>query len=290
MNAPVKIEGPLLLARRAAAGDGWQVQDVICRSGPQDGSFEEQHATVTVAMVMGGTFQYRSSVGPALLTPGALMLGAPGVCFECGHEHGTGDRCLAFHYRPDLWETLVAAIAGVKRAELAQPQLPPLETLAPLFAEAETARDEHDAPALEELAFRIAGTVAGTLADAPRRARTPSNRDIKRVTGIVRRIESAPEDEHQLTLLARDAAMSPYHFLRTFRQVVGMAPHQYVLRTRLHRAALRLRRSSDEIAAIAFGAGFNDLSTFNRRFKKVMGASPSVYRASRRKNQVGQVL
>jgi AraC-like DNA-binding protein len=281
MNAPRKIEGPLLSARDAAAGAGWLVQDVICRSGPQDGSFEERHQSIAIAMVMGGTFQYRSSVGRAVLTPGAVMLGTPGVCYECGHEHGVGDRCLAFHYRPDLWAGIVAAIPGVKRSAVALPQLPPLEALAPLFAEAEAARDEDDAPALEELAWRIAGTVAGTLADAPRRVRTPSSRDIKRITGIVRRIEAEPEDEHPLTRLAGDAAMSPYHFLRTFRQVVGMAPHQYVLRTRMHRAAVRLRRSRDEIAAIAFGAGFNDLSTFNRRFKKVMGVSPSLYRARR---------
>jgi AraC family transcriptional regulator len=290
MNAPTKIDAPLLSARNAAAGDGWVVQDVICRSGPEDGSFEERHQSIAVAMVMGGTFQYRSSVGRAVLTPGAVMLGAPGVCFECGHEHGLGDRCLAFHYRPDLWEDIVAAIPGVKRTAVTLPQLPPLETLAPLFAEAETARDEEDVPALEELAWRIAGVVAGTLADAPRRARTPSSRDIQRVTAIVRRIETEPEVEQSLARLAGDAAMSPYHFLRTFRQVVGMAPHQYVLRTRMHRAAVRLRRSREEIAVIAFGAGFNDLSTFNRRFKKVMGVSPSLYRASRRKNQVGQVL
>ena len=38
--------------------------------------------------------------------------------------------------------------------------------------------------------------------------------------------------------LAGTAAMSPYHFLRTFRAVVGMTPHQYILHTRLHRAAV----------------------------------------------------
>jgi AraC family transcriptional regulator len=281
MNAPAKIEAPLLSARDAASGDGWLVQDVICRSGPEHGTFEEQHKAIAIAMVMGGTFQYRSSVGRAVLTPGAIMLGGPGVCYECGHEHGVGDRCLAFHYRPDLWEKIVAAIPGAKSVDVTRPQLPPLEALTPLFAEAEAARDENDAPALEELAWRIAGTVAGTLLDTPRRARAPSSRDIKRVTAIVRHIEVTPEAEHSLTSLAGDAAMSPYHFLRTFRQVVGMAPHQYVLRTRLQRAALRLRRSRDEISAIAFDAGFNDLSTFNRRFKKVMGASPSLYRARR---------
>ena len=73
--------------------------------------------------------------------------------------------------------------------------------------------------------------------------------------------------------------MSPYHFLRTFRAVVGMTPHQFVLRTRLHRAAVRLRRSSAAISTIAFDAGFNDLSTFNRRFRRLMGASPRDYRA-----------
>ena len=75
--------------------------------------------------------------------------------------------------------------------------------------------------------------------------------------------------------------MSPYHFLRTFRQVVGMTPHQYVLRTRLHRAAVRLRGSEDPIGTVAFEAGFNDLSTFNHRFRRLMGVSPGAYRKPR---------
>ena len=74
--------------------------------------------------------------------------------------------------------------------------------------------------------------------------------------------------------------MSPYHFLRTFRALVGITPHQYVLRTRLHRAALLLRRTDQPVANIAFDCGFGDLSTFNRRFKRVMGASPSDYRCA----------
>jgi AraC-like DNA-binding protein len=75
--------------------------------------------------------------------------------------------------------------------------------------------------------------------------------------------------------------MSPYHFLRTFRVVVGVTPHQFILHTRLRRAAVRLRRTTDGISAIAFAAGFNDLSTFNRRFLRIMGLSPSAYRERR---------
>jgi len=261
-----------------AAGTGWQVQDIVCTAGPQDRPFEEQHSAVAIAAVTEGTFQYRSSLGAAVLTPGAVMLGGPGVCFECGHEHGTGDRCIAFHYSSRTWEEILAAVPGAKRAALTRPQLPPLEMLAPLFAEAEVARDEDDAEAFEEIALRLGGAVAAILADAPKRSRNPSSRDIRRVTTIVRTLAAQPEESYALSTLASDAAMSPYHFLRTFRQVVGVAPHQYLLRTRLHRAALRLKRSKDEISAIAFAAGFNDLSTFNRRFKKIMGVNPGSYR------------
>jgi AraC-like DNA-binding protein len=273
------IEQAPLSARMLASGRGWQVQDIVCRSGPGTAFFEEQHGAIAIAAVSEGTFQYRSSLGAAVLTPGAVMLGAPGVCYECGHEHGVGDRCTAFHFSPALWEEIVAAVPGAKQSQVTRPQLPPLEVLTPLFAEAEAARDEDDCEAFEELALRLAGAVAGVLADAPKRGREPSARDIKRVTAIVRTLASRPEETYTLTALAGEAAMSPYHFLRTFRQVVGLAPHQYLLRNRLHRAALRLKRSRDEISAIAFECGFNDLSTFNRRFKKVTGVSPAAYRA-----------
>jgi len=96
----------------------------------------------------------------------------------------------------------------------------------------------------------------------------------------VRRVETAAQEELTLSQLARAADLSPYHFLRMF--LAGMTPHQFILRTRLHRAAVRLRRSTDAITAIAYEAGFNDLSTFNRRFRRLMGSSPGAYRARER--------
>ena len=139
---------------------------------------------------------------------------------------------------------------------------------------------------LEELALRFAGDVTAVLAEFDRAVGRSSRRDERRISDAVRRIEA---EEHEpldkrlsLTGLARGVAMSPYHFLRTFRHVVGMTPHQFVLRTRLHRAAVRLRRSDELVSAIAFDAGFNDLSTFNRRFRRVVGVSPSAYRTGRR--------
>lgn len=261
-----------------ASGRGWRVSDVVCCAGPHDRPFEERHDAICVAVVMEGTFQYRSTLGTAVLAPGAVLLGNAGTCFECGHEHSVGDRCLAFHFAADCFEEVVVAVPKAKM-EFAVPRLPPRPNLMPLVAAAEAARDDGDGAALGELAMRLTGAVLTALAGGDPGGRALSTRDERRVTSALRRIEAEPHERLALTDLAGEAAMSPYHFLRVFRQVVGMTPHQYLLRTRLHRAAVRLRASDEPISAIAFAAGFNDLSTFNRRFRRLMGVSPGAYRA-----------
>jgi len=262
-----------------ASGAGWRVHDVVCTAGPHDRPFEEQHGSaLCIAPVTQGTFQYRTRQGAAVLAPAAVLLGNPGDCFECGHEHGVGDRCLSFHFEPALLEAIVAAVPGVRRLTFAVPRLPPLAALLPLLAAAEAARDAGDRAALEEVALQLAAAVAATLADAPVAPR-PSARDERRVSAALRRIEAAADAPLGLAEMADEAATSPYHFLRVFTALVGMTPHQYLLHTRLRRAAVRLRASDAPIAAIAYDAGFNDLSTFNRRFRRVTGRSPGAYRA-----------
>ena len=262
-----------------ASGPGWSVMDVICSAGPHDRPFEERHARTCIAAVTEGTFQYRSAQGTAVLAPGALLLGNEGACYECGHEHAAGDRCISFHFAPDYLEEIVAAVPGARRAAFAMSRLPPLPELTPIVAVAEVARDERDDAELEELALRLAGAVMTALAAAGPNVRRPSHLDERRVTDALRHIEEEAEERLTIADLARKAAMSPYHFLRVFNQVVGMTPHQFILRTRLHRAAVRLRRSHEPVLAIAVEAGFNDLSTFNRRFRRMMGISPTMFRS-----------
>jgi AraC family transcriptional regulator len=72
--------------------------------------------------------------------------------------------------------------------------------------------------------------------------------------------------------------MSPFHFLRVFRQVTGLTPHQYLLRTRLREAATRLAAGQERILDIALASGFEDLSNFNHAFRAEFGVSPRVYR------------
>src|SRR4029450_6140300 len=267
-------------AQILASGTGWSVRDVVCDHGPHDRAFTEKRAETAIAAVMEGSFQYRTQAGSAVLVPGALLLGNAGSCFECGHEHAQGDRCLAFHFTPAFFESVAAGVPGVRKARFSCASVPPVSELIGVLAEAEAARDERDMAALEELATRFACAVLTIDGEGVTSVRRPSMRDERRITMAVRRIEAQADEHLGLSALAREAAMSPYHFLRTFRQVTGMTPHQYVLHTRLQRAAQRLRASADPVSMIAFEAGFNDLATFNRRFRRLIGVTPSAFRAA----------
>lgn len=296
--AKIAVELEKALARRAfdgvaggtttrwlAWGKGWKVGDVICTSGPDDRPFAERHAGVAIALVTAGTFQYRSAAGRELMTPGSLMLVNAGQSFECGHEHGLGDRCLSFHYDPDYFDRLAADAAGGSRARPARGgrpgfrplRLPPLCPPSALAARACAGLTGSMNVSWEELSVQMAartvqlagGFTPGTGAVSPMAT--------ARVTRAVRRIERDPDDGLSLSELAREARLSPYHFLRTFQRLTGVTPHQYVL-SRLREAAVRLAAEPGRVADVAFDVGFGDVSNFNHSFRAEFGLSPRVYR------------
>jgi transcriptional regulator GlxA family with amidase domain len=92
-------------------------------------------------------------------------------------------------------------------------------------------------------------------------------------------IDNDLEGPHDLTGLAWIARLSPYHFIRVFEGITGVTPHQYLLRTRLRRAAVRLRTEPAKILDIALSCGFGDISNFNRVFRAEFGVSPRAYRS-----------
>ena len=266
-------------ARVLAQGDGWSISDIACASGPQDHPFEEQHSGFCIAIVVAGSFQYRSALGRGLMTPGSLLLGNPGQSFECGHEHARGDRCISFRYAPDYFESL-AADAGVLggKAEFRVLRLPPLRSLSPLVAQACVSLEGSAEEPWEEIGVHLAvetAKLAGPFLSGPSGV-LPSAE--ARVTRAVRRIERHPDERLNLPGLALEAGLSRYHFLRTFEQLTGVTPHQYVLRARLREAAMRLAAQPDRVLDIALDCGFGDVSNFNHAFRAEFGVSPRVYR------------
>lgn len=269
---------PRVLAR----GAGWNVADVLCTCGPHDKSFEEQHGAVLVALVVAGAFDYRTRHGAALMTPGAVMLGNAGDCFECGHTHRTGDRCVAFRFSPEWFERMAADPAvGAHKGAFDAARIAPSRTFSPFVAIAAAAVGGRLALPWDELAITLAahalryrqGNRVRPCADTPPAMRA-------RIAQSVERIEASPADAPGVERLAREAGVSAYHFLRTFERVTGTTPHQYVMRARLRNAAMRLADAPGRIIDLAYDSGFDDVSNFNRAFRHEFGVSPRHYRAA----------
>jgi AraC-like DNA-binding protein len=269
------------VAHRIAAGAGWGVSEVVCRLGPEDRPFEERHGEVSIALVLAGSFRYRTQSGDALLYPGAFLLGDAGACFVCGHEHSTGDRCLAFRFAPELFAEIAASAAGSSRFRFPAAMLPANRRLALPLIEGGTRARSASRMAMEEWTIRLAETVLATLAGGARGIVEPSPKDRRRIGDAMRHIEENFGQKLDLAELARVARMSRYHFLRTFRRALGVTPYQFVLNLRMRRAAVGLCTTGAPVSEVAFDAGFGDLSTFNGRFRDVFGMSPSAFRKAR---------
>lgn len=269
---------PLLTTRLLGRGEGWRVSDVVCRSGPADLPFEERYEDYSIGAVMRGSFGYRTTAGRALLHPGAVLLGNAGACYECGHEHGRGDRCVAVNIAPALFEEIAAFVAGTARFRFRAPMLPSGPALARLLVALEAASAGPAPAEMEELALTVAERVIAASAGATLRCAPCPAADERRISRVIRLMEARGEEALGLDALAGEAGMSRYHFLRRFRRVTGRTPYRYLLDLRLRRAALRLRRSRERVATIAFEAGFGDLSTFNAQFRAAFGQTPQGWR------------
>lgn len=92
--------------------------------------------------------------------------------------------------------------------------------------------------------------------------------------------------DQQLTLaeLSFVASMSPYHFTRTFKNAIGVAPHQYILNTRIERAKSLLLQGHLSISEVASKVGFFDQSHFTRYFKRLVGVTPQTLLRQNGKN------
>src|SRR5437762_13143903 len=91
-------------------------------------------------------------------------------------------------------------------------------------------------------------------------------------------IEEHADEELSLTKVAKMVNISANHLSEKFKQVTGTNFVEYVARTRFANACDLLRKSNLRISEIAFAAGFQSLSQFNRVFKRFSGKSPTQYR------------
>lgn len=102
-----------------------------------------------------------------------------------------------------------------------------------------------------------------------------SQRDLKIVRDFV---EANLAAQFSLVDLARETSLSPAHFARLFKKSLGLAPHQYVLRSRIERAQRLLAETAKPVSVIAYECGFADQMHLTKVFRRLTGSTPSAFR------------
>jgi AraC-like DNA-binding protein len=110
--------------------------------------------------------------------------------------------------------------------------------------------------------------------------------DSRRVQKVKSYIDTHYREEIRLSTLADIAGMSDSSFSRFFKLHTGRNLSDYIIDLRLGHACRLLVDSSDSIAEIGYHCGFNNLSNFNRIFRKRKGCSPSEFRENYHKTRV----
>jgi AraC-like DNA-binding protein len=249
------------------------VSDFRCTAEPGEKPFAERYACHSISYVRKGSFGCHCRGRFHELVAGSILVGHPGDEYICTHDHVVGDECLSFFLDPELVETI-----GDNRDIWQVGSVPPLPELMVLGELAQTAAAGNSDVGLDEVGHLFASRFVDVVSGHAPRPMTATLRDRRRAVETALWIDGNSHRPIDLEGAAAQAGISAFHFLRLFSDVLGVTPHQYLVRSRLRHAARRLADDDSPITDIAYDVGFNDLSNFVRTFHRAAGASPQKFR------------
>jgi len=242
---------------------------------------ERQLAHATLGFVLSGWFDYHAQSGSVSAVPGSVLFGNEGEHFSCHHFDENGIRRLVAEFDEQFLEEIADSV-GLSKVRFNCVAAPPGKFSAMTYARM---RRLSLAPSDDdEAAYELAASALLTHEDSRSHVRV-TTRNRVRMLKVLQHIAMHYPSPCPLRGLAELALMSPYYFLRVFKQVVGLSPTQYVINVRLRAALELLLTTCMPITEVSHSVGFTDISHFNASFKAQIGCSPGTWRYSPRSPQ-----
>ena len=249
------------------------VIDYRCSAGLHAEPFTEAHRDFSLAFVRKGSFGYQSRGRSHELVAGSVLVGHPGDEYRSTHDHVCGDECLSFHLSPAAVEAI-----GIDKDTWRVGTLPPLPEMMVLGELSQASAEGRSDLGIGEVGLAFAARFGTLTGGRKRHAGKPTARDRRRAVEAALWIDDHAHQPLDLDAISSEAGLSAFHFLRVFAKVLGVTPHQYLVRARLRRAARLLGDPTRSVTDIAFDVGFGDLSNFVRSFHRAAGVSPRGFR------------
>ncbi|WP_321911837.1 MULTISPECIES: AraC family transcriptional regulator [unclassified Paraburkholderia] len=237
------------------------------------------HLDYHVGLVTEGIQRQCVNAGAVLLGPGRISLMPPGEVHDGAGECGNAYTLKTFRLSRDLLQGVATELTDsarepeLKSMMIEDPtlaaQLLQLHDAMQLSPDASSLSLQSEWLSLLYCLFNRSGAIGPTAAKG-----TLSPMHWQRLNDYCL---SHLAEKITLDELAALCGLGRFHFLRRFKQTVGMTPHAWLLRLRLEQACALLAAGKRTIAEVAHGVGFYDQSHFNRAFRQAFGVAPSAY-------------
>jgi AraC-like DNA-binding protein len=255
------------------------VIDCRCSSAPAEKPLVELHGAFSVSYVRRGSFGYRIRGESFELVAGSILIGYPGDEYICTHDHHAyGDECLSFQLAPAVVEEIGQGSGTWRTGVWRTACVPPLPELMVWGELAQAAAEGSSDAGLDELGILLAARFVEVASRQKRKPLAIPARDRRRAVEAALWLDAHSHEPIDLESAAKEAGVSSFHFLRMFAKVLGVTPHQYLLRSRLRHAARLLADDARSITDVALDVGFGDISNFVRTFHRAAGVSPRSFR------------
>ncbi len=275
---PVSV-APRYLSRDVAVTE-WR-----CHEAAHSVSGPKRQPWHVLGFVHSGSFRIRGPRGKGVGDPAAVLTFLPGEPYETEHIGRCGDRGSGIALSPEAAAEIASHFgSGAGRDPWRAPLRPlaaanlarQLEILRRLDAGAGASR--FGSLGIEEAVLDLVHRVlAPSLAVAP--PATPGARE--RVVAVQELLERRYREPLRLEDLAREVGLSPFHLCRQFRRQTGWTIHRYLTHLRIAEGLERLSRAPrGSLLDLALDLGFDGHSHFSDVFRRLVGRSPSAFRAA----------
>lgn len=238
--------------------------------------------TNDVAICPSGT-PHRMSFGKRIKAVSlADVLAGRSPCADSDSPDATELICGVFRLHSAPLNPLLGSLPRVLKVRTSGPEVDPLldHAVAMLGLEVAKGPSSFVAARLLEVFFAEAIRAYGRGQGAARSGWFKAIDD-PRIGIALSRFHHDPGAAWTVAALANTVAMSPSRFAARFRDVTGQSAMSYVSNWRMTIACQRLHNSNDSLERIANDVGYQDLASFSRAFKAIVGQSPSRWRAER---------
>lgn len=277
---------------------GWTSS--ILNASARDVEYDEHPGPLSIKCVLRGEEMHEvPGGGRYAVTPDRYLLLNQGQRYGSWIHSRHAVEIMTVFFRPGLLEEVVGTLASGEAARLDEPEgpwqsahffeglYPHDETVTPILTALHAAIASATADELsleEQLRHLIERLVCRhlTLGDWIRglpAARPATRRELYRRLARARDfLDSSLGEAVDLHSAARIACLSPHYFLRSFKAVFGLTPHQYLTRARIERAKDLLVASDLSVTEVCSAVGFESLGSFSSLFRRSVGCSPAQFR------------